>query len=90
MTLKRTELAKLAGLKIDNQLRQSVAASRFGKAAAEVVTKREQRERERALGLVPFAVKLNQTLVNTLHAEAKTRGQPLNELVAELLQKGLQ
>ncbi len=90
MTMKRTELAKQAGLKIENRLRQSATASRFGQAATEVVDKREQRERERALGLVPFAVKLNQALVNRLHEEAKTRGVALHELVAELLQKGLQ
>lgn len=89
MTMKRTELAKLAGLKIENRRRQAAAGSRFGQAAGEVTDKRELREKERALGLVPFAVKINQSLVKRLHDEATARGVSLNELVGELLEKSL-
>jgi len=53
------------------------------------VDRREQRERERALGLVPFACKLNADLVQQLQVLSKERGVELNQLVAELLQKGL-
>ena len=38
---------------------QAGTPGRFGAAAASAVGRREQRERERALGLVPFAVKLD-------------------------------
>jgi hypothetical protein len=54
-----------------------------------VQDRREQRDRERALGLVPFAVKLNSDLVQQLHNQSKERGIEMNQLVAELLQKGL-
>jgi hypothetical protein len=62
---------------------------RFGKGAAAVIDKREQREREREMGLVPFAVKLHSDLVRDLHAAAAKRNVGLNELTAELLKKGL-
>jgi hypothetical protein len=52
-----------------------------------VLTRREQRERDRAQGLVPFAVKLPADLVKHLHQLA--REKPLNEVVAELLERGL-
>jgi predicted HicB family RNase H-like nuclease len=42
-----------------------------------------------ALGLVPFAVKLNGDLVARLQALAKERGVEMNQLVAEVLEKGL-
>jgi hypothetical protein len=38
---------------------------------------------------VPFAVKLNGDLVNQLQALAKERGLDMNELVADVLRKGL-
>ena len=51
--------------------------------------RREQRKSDAALGLVPFAVKLNSELVQKLHALAKSRAIEMNQLVAELLNKGL-
>jgi hypothetical protein len=61
----------------------------FEKEDAAPADRREQRKRDQALGLVPFAVKLNSVLVQQLHAVAKERGLDLNEAVAELLRKGL-
>lgn len=61
----------------------------FGQGDAVAVDKREQRKRDQALGLVPFAVKLNGDLVQQLHALAKERGLDMNETVAEVLAKGL-
>ena len=58
-------------------------------AGAAVVDRREQRKRDQALGLVPFAVKLNSDLVLQLQALAAERGQELNEVVADVLNKGL-
>ncbi|GAB2181540.1 hypothetical protein DLREEDagrD3_17630 [Denitratisoma sp. agr-D3] len=88
MAMKFTDLHKNLGLKINGQLRNSASPERFAQGASPL-DKKEQRRRDQALGLVPFAVKLNQDLVATLQAQAASRGVPLNELVAELLQKGL-
>ena len=52
------------------------------------VDRRAQRERDRAAGLVPFAVKLHGELVRQLHELARQRGLPLNELVDQLLRTG--
>lgn len=51
--------------------------------------RREQRKLDQALGLVPFAVKLNSALVLQLQTLAKARGIDLNAQVAEVLTKGL-
>lgn len=64
-------------------------AAAFGGDSAVVVDRREQRKRDQALGLIPFAVKLNSDLVLQLQTLAKERGLDLNELTAEVLLKGL-
>ena len=85
--MKKADLEKLKGRKI--AAGSGSTNDRFGKGAAEVLDKREQRERDRELGLVPFAVKLHEDLVRDLHAAAQKRGVGLNELTAELMRKGL-
>jgi hypothetical protein len=85
--MKKTDLAKFDAKKLMNQA--GPRGPSFGNAAAAPLDRREQRERERALGLVPFAVKLNSDLVKQLQDIAKERGLDMNELVAEVLQKGL-
>jgi hypothetical protein len=85
--MKKTDLAKSDAKKIMNQMGARNAA--FGAAAPAPVDKREQRERDRALGLVPFAVKLNGDLVARLQALAKERGVDMNQLVDEVVRKGL-
>jgi len=86
--MKKTDLAKYDAKKLMNQA--GPRGTSFGAAAAAApIDRREQRERERALGLVPFAVKLNGELVKQLQDLAKERGVDMNELVAEVLQKGL-
>ena len=86
--MKKTDLAKSDAKKLMN--RMSAKGAEFGKTgAAPVPDRREQRERERALGLVPFAVKLNGDLVRQLEQLRQERGVEMNQLVAELLQKGL-
>ena len=87
--MKRTELAKQKGKKVDIRMNQAGTPERFGKAAAGVPDRREQRKRDQALGLVPFAVKLDGELVKKLQALAQQREIGLNELVGELLTKGL-
>lgn len=86
--MKRTDLAKSDAKKLMNQMAAKGAA--FGAAARAAPTdRREQRDRDRALGLVPFAVKLDGDLVQALQKLGKERGVELNELVAELLRKGM-
>ena len=87
--MKKADLEKSKGKKIDRQMSQAPIPGRFGQGAAVVVDRREQRKRDQALGLVPFAVKLDAELVKQLHALAQGRQAGLNELVAELLKKGL-
>ena len=87
--MKRAELAKSKGKKIDRQMSQSVTPGRFGQGAAAVMDRREQRKRDQALGLVPFAIKLEGELVKQLQSLAQERGIPLSELTADLLRKGL-
>ena len=87
--MKKVELEKLKGKKITAG-GYGAGGDRFGKGAAIVHDKREQRDKERAQGLVPFACKLHEDLVRQIHAEAQARGLGLNEITAELIAKGLQ
>jgi hypothetical protein len=84
--MKKADLEKLQGRKLAGA---GTTPDRFGKGASAVLDKREQRDREREAGLVPFAVKLHSDLVRDLHAAATKRGVGLNELTAELLRKAL-
>jgi len=87
--MKRTDLEKNKGLKINGQMRGQATPDRFGQGSAGTLDKREQRKLDQALGLVPFAVKLNTELVGQLQALATERQVGMNDLVAELLKKGL-
>ena len=86
--MKKTGMAKSDAKKLMGKMSAPGAAG-FGNGDAAVVDRREQRKRDQALGLVPFAVKLNSDLVQQLQALAKERAVDLNELVAEVLGKGL-
>jgi hypothetical protein len=87
--MKKTDLYKNQGLKINSQMKQAGVPDRFGGEASAVPDRREQRKLDQAQGLVPFAVKLNAELVQQIQTLAKSREMNLNELVAELLKKGL-
>ena len=87
--MKKTDLAKGDAKKLMNKMVAPGAAG-FGNANSPVVDKREQRKRDQALGLVPFAVKLNSGLVKRLQELATERGQDMNTIVAELLNKGIE
>ncbi|CAB1370217.1 hypothetical protein [Denitratisoma oestradiolicum] len=87
--MKRTDLAKSLGLKIMGQMSKSGTPQRFGQAAASLPDKKEQRRRDQALGLVPFAVKIDKELVQSLQQRAADRQVPLNTMVEELLRAGL-
>ncbi len=87
MTMKSSELEKRKGLRLSNEMRR--AGNPYGRAAETETDRRAQRERDRALGLVPFAVKLPHDLVRQMQAQAQSRGARLDDLVAEWLRKGL-
>jgi hypothetical protein len=87
--VKKTGMAKSDAKKLMGKMVAPGAAG-FGNSEVAVVDRREQRKRDQALGLVPFAVKLNNELVQQLQALAKERGLELNEVVASVLTKGLQ
>jgi hypothetical protein len=86
--VKKTGMAKSDAKKLMGKMTAPGAAG-FGNAEVAAVDRREQRKRDQALGLVPFAVKLNGDLVQQLQALAKERGADLNVVVAEVLAKGL-
>ncbi|TSA12820.1 MAG: hypothetical protein D4R74_10640 [Betaproteobacteria bacterium] len=87
--MKKTDLEKNKGLKINSSVNRFGTPGRFGKDASLPLQRREQRKLDQSMGLVPFAVKLNGDLVNQIHALAQARQTGLNEVVAELLKKGL-
>lgn len=87
--MKETGLAKSDAKKLMGQMAQPGAAA-FGNAAAPAVDRREQRRLDQAAGLVPFAVKINGDLVKQLQERAAASAVELNELVGQLLAKGLE
>lgn len=88
--MKKTDLEKNRGLKINSGVNRFGTPGRFGKDAAVPVQRREQRKRDQSLGLVPFAVKLDGDLVKQVQALARERKTGLNEVVTELLKKALE
>ena len=89
MTTKKAELEKRAGLKIVGALRQGAGADRYGRDSAVANERRARRERDRAAGLVPFAVKLPAATVQALQGRAQNDGRELGELVDDLLRQAL-
>jgi hypothetical protein len=88
--VKKTDLEKNKGLKIAGGINRFGTPGRFGKDANVPLDRREQRKLDQAMGLVPFAVKLNSELAKQIQALAQERKAGLNEVVAELLKKGLE
>jgi hypothetical protein len=87
--MKLTDLHKNQGLKIDGEVRKGGVSDRYGRGAAQVLDRKEQRKLDAAAGLVPFACKLQADLVKELQARALADDAGLNETVAQLLKKGL-
>jgi hypothetical protein len=85
--MKKADLEKVKGKKFGAG--GFGASDRYGKGSADPMDRREQRERDREMGLVPFAVKLHGDLVKEIHALAQQRGVTLNEVTDELIRKGL-
>jgi hypothetical protein len=88
MSLKKFDLAKNMGLKINGQLKNSGVPDRFAQGAA-LPDRREQRRLDAAAGLVPFACKLPAELVRELQQQAEGQEGGVNALLARLLKEGL-
>ena len=89
MSLKKTDLAKNLALKLDGRLKAAGTPDRFAQGAAAATEKREQRRRDAAAGLVPFACKLPSELVKALQERAAGHAGGINGLTAELLANAL-
>jgi hypothetical protein len=89
MSMKKTDLEKALAKKISGRMAGAGAASRFGAGSTNLPDRREQRRLDSAAGLVPFACKLPQPLLNRLAERAATHEGGINALVAELLSQGL-
>jgi len=89
MSMKKTDLVKQLAKKLDGRMKTAGIPGRFAQGAAEVVDRREQRKRDAAAGLVPFACKLPAELVKQLHERAATHEGGVNALVADALRKAL-
>lgn len=89
MSMKKFELEKMRGLKVTGQMKAAGIPSRFAEGAGEVLDKRERRQRDAALGLVPFACKLPSELTRRLNERAASHEGGMNGLLAELLGQAL-
>ena len=89
MTLKKTDLARQMELKIEGQRKKAAIPGRFAQEAAALPDRKEQRRRDAAAGLVPFACKLPSDLAQQLRDKAAAHEGGINALVAELLLAGL-
>lgn len=88
--MKKADLEKNKALKLRSEMRGTLPPDRFAGGHGEAVSRREQRELDRARGLIPFAVKLEGELVKKVQAYAQDKNEPLNDAVAALLKKGLE
>lgn len=85
--MKRTDLEKSMAHKLDSRMKLAGTPERF--AGGTVLDRKEQRKLDQANGLIPFAVKLDARLVGKVRSLAESRQMSLNDLVGELLAKGL-
>ena len=88
MSMKIADIAKSNMLKTIGQMKHEARNDRLGKGSA-ILNRKEQRKLDQAAGLVPFACKLPGELVAALNAESAAKKLGMNELVTELLKKGL-
>ena len=89
MSMKKTDIVKNLAKKLDGRMKAAGVPGRFGQGAAEVVDKREQRRRDAAAGLVPFACKLPSDLVKRLNERAAAHEGGVNVIVAQALEQAL-
>ena len=89
MSMKKTDLEKNKAKKIDGSMRSAGIPDRFAQGAAGAADKREQRRRDAAAGLVPFACKLPLELTRRLTERAADVDGGMNALVEQMLTDGL-
>jgi hypothetical protein len=89
MSAKKFDLEKTLGKKVQGRVNAAGVPDRFGQAAADAIDKREQRRRDAAAGLVPFACKLPLELTRQLQELATAHDGGMNALVNELLAEAL-
>jgi hypothetical protein len=87
--MKLTDLHKNQALKAENAVRHGGVSDRYGKGAAQVPDRKEQRRLDAAAGLVPFACKLHGDLVKQLRERAEAAGEDINQTVDALLRAAL-
>lgn len=91
MAQKKSDLEKSKLIKAQGKMKLASAANRqSGDSAVAAVDKRERRRLDQAKGLLPFAVKLPETLIVRLRERAAAQDKPLQDLVAELLEKAME
>ena len=90
MSMKKTDLEKAQAKKIAGRMSGATVAERFGAGAGAMPDRREQRRRDAAAGLVPFACKLPQSLATRLAERATAYDGGMNALVATLLAEALE
>ena len=72
------------------KMKQTPVPGRFaGDTNGPILDRREQRKLDQAQGLVAFPVKIKQTLVDEVRRLAAERGLSTNEIIGELLERGL-
>lgn len=89
MSMKKTDLEKNKAIKLREGVQKAPVPTRFGVASTAVPDRREQRRLDQAAGLVPFACKLKDELVQRLRALAEQEGGDLNALTERLIRAGL-
>jgi hypothetical protein len=89
MSMKKTDLAKGMALKLNGQMKNGLVPDRFAQGASAALDKREQRRRDAAAGLVPFACKLPAELVRRLNERAAGTEGGVTALLADLLGREL-
>jgi hypothetical protein len=89
MSMKKTDIVKNLAKKLDGRMKASVVPDRFAQGAADALDKREQRRRDSAAGLVPFACKLPSALLKRLNDRAVAHEGGINAIVAAAIEKAL-
>ena len=89
MSAKKTDLVRQLESKLEGQRKRTAVPGRFGLDAAAPLDRKDQRRRDAAAGLVPFACKLPAPLAQQLRDRADAHDGGINALMVALLTRGL-